>query len=207
MSGALHLRVARPRLKPQDKLGFWEILMFSQIVAHLDENIVSNCRNVCVFANDVRQSPLFYLVQHSPSEWPNNNDKDLLKHFSQRQNTLYPAQQCDDRRTDLRPSGIWTEQKVLQVGQRWVGTWPPIMQAKVGPTMPPRSKSRRRRSRRKRRSRRSPIWNSQCGKWGGAVRFFWPFPNLEAFLGSQNIIWILGERRWIWNCTNLLGKH
>ena len=77
------------------------------------------------------------------------------------------------------------------------------MQAKVGPTMPPRSRSRsrRRRSRRKRRSRRSPIWNSQCGKWGGAVRFFWPFPNLEAFLGSQNIIWILGERRWIWNYT------
>ena len=82
MTRALHLRVARPRLKPQGKLGFWEILMFSQIVAHLDENIVSNCLNVCVFTNDVRQSPQFYLVQHSPSEWPNNNkNKEFVETF------------------------------------------------------------------------------------------------------------------------------
>ena len=89
-----------------------KFLGLHKLLRYLVKNIVSNCLNVCVFANDVRQSPLFYLVQHSPSEWPNNNDKDLLKHFSQRQNTLYPAQQCDDRRTDLRPSGIWTEQKL-----------------------------------------------------------------------------------------------
>ena len=45
------------------------------MLRYLDENIVSNCLNVCVFANDVRQSPLFYLVQHSPSEWPNNKTR------------------------------------------------------------------------------------------------------------------------------------
>jgi len=39
-------------------------------LTRLDENIVSDCRNVCVFANDVGQSALLYLVQHGPGEWP-----------------------------------------------------------------------------------------------------------------------------------------
>ena len=53
-----------------DILSFCKILT---ICRYLDENIVRNCRNVCVFANDVRQSALFYLVQHGPGEWPNND--------------------------------------------------------------------------------------------------------------------------------------
>ena len=73
MCRAFHLQVATlPRLKAfkDDKLWFGK--NSHELLCYLDENIVSNCRNVCVFANDVRQSPLFYLLQHGPSEWPNN---------------------------------------------------------------------------------------------------------------------------------------
>ena len=81
MSGALHLRVARPRLKPQGKLSE-KFLCLHKLLRYLVKNIVSNCLNVCVFANDVRQSPQFYLVQHSPSEWPNNNkNKEFVETF------------------------------------------------------------------------------------------------------------------------------